>query len=157
MATDHVPGGGDTSNHEGGAAAVVVEAVADGVLVGLPGADVELPDLRDHIGQGVGGCLVVGVRLMLIRVQVATLKVHSVGVVFQHRLSILKTAMEVALRKGLHLPKIRHCGELRINKESRIVVLKESQPVDPHGISLWMHILNTTVYFSLFILFAQRP
>jgi hypothetical protein len=112
VATGHVLGGGDTSYHEGGAAAVVVEAVADGVLVGLPGADVELPDLRHHVGQGLSGCLVVGVRLVLVWVQVATLKVHSVGVVFQHHLSILKTAMEVALRKGLHLPKIRHCLEL---------------------------------------------
>lgn len=66
--TYHPARGGDPCDYVRCTAAVVVEATADGVLVALPVADVELAHLRDHVGEGVRGRLVVGVSLVLVGV-----------------------------------------------------------------------------------------
>lgn len=85
-AADCVTRGGDPGDHVGGASAVVVEPPADGVLVSFPGTDVELSDLRNHVCQSVGGCFVVGVGLVLVRIQLSTLVDHGVGVVIKDSL-----------------------------------------------------------------------
>ena len=100
---DRVSGSGYPGDHVRCAAAVIVEALADGVFLGLPGPVVELLDLRNHVGQGVGGGLVVRVSMVLVGVQLASLVVHNVGIVFQHSLGILELAVKVSPREGLHV------------------------------------------------------
>ncbi|TNN40248.1 hypothetical protein EYF80_049589 [Liparis tanakae] len=90
VAADGVPGGGHPGDHEGLAAAVVVEALAEEVLVLGPRPHVELPALGHHVGQAVGGGFVQRLRLVLVGVQLAPLVLHHVGVVLQHRLGVLE-------------------------------------------------------------------
>lgn len=112
MSADGVARGGDPGHHVGGAAAVVVEPPADGVLVLLPGPDVELSDLGDHVGQGVSGRFVVGLALVLVWIQLTPFKDHGVGVVVEHGLSVLKIPVNVFRRELLHLTGVGRCGEL---------------------------------------------
>lgn len=58
MAPDHVPRGGDSGDNVGGAVAVVVEALADDVLLFLPGAGAEFSDLKDSATSYV--CMFIG-------------------------------------------------------------------------------------------------
>lgn len=73
VSADHVAPGGHAGHDVGRAAAEVVEADADPLLVFAPRPDVELADLRDHVGEGVGGGAVVWGGLVLVRVQVTSL------------------------------------------------------------------------------------
>lgn len=103
VTTDHVARGGDPGDYVGSASAVVVQPLADGVLVVFPRADVELSDLRHNVCQSVCGCFVVRVGLVLIWVQLTTLEDYCVGVVIKDGLSILKTLVDVFWRELLHL------------------------------------------------------
>ena len=100
---DHVTSGGDPGDDEGHAAAEVVEADPDPLLVLPPGPDVELPDLRDHIGQSVGGGAVVWGGLVLVWVQVTSLIQDHIRVVIQDRLAVLKLHVQVACGEGQHV------------------------------------------------------
>lgn len=71
-----------------------------------------MADLGHHVGQSVGGGLVVWVGLVLVRVEVATLVEDGVGVVVQDGLGVLKVPVHVAARERLHLPGVRNCGQL---------------------------------------------
>lgn len=95
VAADCVPRGSDPGDYIGGATTVVVEPLANDVLVVFPGTNVELSDLRDHVCQGVGGCFVIRVGLVLVWIQLTTFIDYSVRVVVKHGLSILKTTVEV--------------------------------------------------------------
>ncbi|KAG7230939.1 hypothetical protein INR49_024968 [Caranx melampygus] len=94
MAADRVTRHGDPCDHIGCASAVVVEPPADDVLMHFPGTDVELSDLRDHVCERVGGRFVIRIGLVLIWVQLSTLKDHRVGIVFEDGLGIFKTLKE---------------------------------------------------------------
>lgn len=102
-AADHVTRRGDPGHHKCCSAAVVVEPLADGVFVVFPRTDVELSDLGDHVGQSVGGCFVVQVGLVLVGVQLTTFEDHSVGVVLENSLGVLKAVMDMCCRELLHL------------------------------------------------------
>lgn len=103
VSTDHVAPGGHSGHDVGRAAAEVVEAEPDPLLVLAPGPDVELAYLWDHVGQGVGGGAVVRGGLVLVWVQVASLVQDHVRVVIQDCLAVLELHVEVAGGEGLHV------------------------------------------------------
>lgn len=100
---DHVASGGHAGHDVGRAAAEVVEADADSLLVLTPGPDVELAHLRDHVGQSIGGGAVMWGGLILVQVQVTSLVQDHVRVVIQHCLAVLKLVVQVASGEGLHV------------------------------------------------------
>lgn len=72
----------------------------------------KMADLRHHIGQCLGGGLVVWVSPVIVRVEVAMFVKFGIGVVFQHGLGVLKVPVHVATRERLHLASVRDCGQL---------------------------------------------
>ncbi len=122
VSTDHPTRHGDPRDYVRLAAAVVVESAADDVLVLFPVAHIELADLWDHIGEGVRGCLVIGVSLVLVGVQMASFEINNVWVVFQDGLGVWKTVVDIIGRKWLHLTRVWCCGELN---EYRIFMKKQ--------------------------------
>ncbi len=100
---DHVASGGHSGDDVGRAAAEVVEAGPDPLLVLTPRPDVELPYLWDHVGQRVSGGAVVRGGLVLVWVQVTSLIQDHVRVVVQDRLAVLKLHVQVAGGEGQHV------------------------------------------------------
>lgn len=103
VASDPVSPGGDAGDDECDAAAEVVEAHPDPLLVLAPRPDVELPDLWDDVGERVGGGPVVRGGLVLVGIQVASLVKDHVGVVVQNRLAVLELHVQVAGGEGKHV------------------------------------------------------
>lgn len=101
---DHVASGGHSGDDECRAAAEVVEAGPDPLLVLTPRPDVELPYLWDHIGQRVSGGAVVWGGLVLVWVQVTSLIQDHIRVVIQDCLAVLKLHVQVAGGEGQHVP-----------------------------------------------------
>lgn len=119
--TDHVASGGHSSDDEGRAAAEVVEADADQLLIHTPRANAELPYLWHHISQGVCGCAVVRGGLVLVWVQLTSLVKDHVRVVIQDGLAVLKLLVQVTNGEGLHVSiSICFC---QLSRHTRAVLL----------------------------------
>lgn len=101
--TDHAASGGHSSDDEGLAAAGVIEADSDPLLILTPRPDVELLYLWDHIGQGVCGGAVFWGGLVLVWVQLTSLIQDHIRVVIQDCLAVLKLHVQVASGEGQHV------------------------------------------------------
>lgn len=148
VATDHVSSGGHSGDDEGRASAEVVEPQPDALLVLTPRPDVELPDLWDHVGQGVGGGTVVWGGLVLVRVQVTSLIQNHVGVVVQHRLAVLKLHMQVAGGERQHVSIPIDLCQLRTRIREQFLICWETKQT-PFLFASGTDLLSVPGYYKL--------